>query len=331
MSSDNPQTAEEYFYRGRKRQNDRDLDGAIDDYTESIRLSPNSVAAYGNRGNIWLEKGDYDKAITDYSQAIGLKQDDARAWGNRGYAWHKKGKNDNALADLNEAIRLNPSSINALNNRGYIWYEKGEYDKAIADLDEAIRLDPKDIDLWLSRGNAQSHIGEHDKAIADYDKALCLDPNRREVIHNRALAMAAKLSEAERKKVPTHQSAEDVREPHKETIDNLRPSKKMRNLAISILGGFLLIWVFVFGFVFWLNVCGSENFCEAKMDPYLFLPLSPAFAMTSLLVYPLIRLLLKESDRDFVEKHIHDPKILYPFLENLMKGPFKSSPKSFEE
>jgi uncharacterized protein (TIGR02145 family) len=48
----------------------RIYDKVISDYTEAIRVNPNDVEAYCNRGNAYNEKGDCDKAIADYESAL---------------------------------------------------------------------------------------------------------------------------------------------------------------------------------------------------------------------------------------------------------------------
>ena len=50
-----------------------DNDRAIADYTDAIRLDPNFVTAYYNRGVTYRAKGDSDRAIADYTAAITLK------------------------------------------------------------------------------------------------------------------------------------------------------------------------------------------------------------------------------------------------------------------
>ena len=41
-----------------------ELDSAMADYNEAIRLDP-SAHAYGNRGNVWFAMQEYDKALAD--------------------------------------------------------------------------------------------------------------------------------------------------------------------------------------------------------------------------------------------------------------------------
>lgn len=64
---------------GVARKNKGDLDGAIQDYTEAIRLNPDNDPAYNNRGVARKNKVDLDGAIQDFTEAIRLKPDDVDA------------------------------------------------------------------------------------------------------------------------------------------------------------------------------------------------------------------------------------------------------------
>jgi tetratricopeptide (TPR) repeat protein len=163
-----------------------ELEIALGDFNEAIRLDPTSASAYNSRGVVWFEKDDYDKAIADYNEAIRLDPKHAAAYNNRSNAWHEKGDYDKAIADCNEAIRLDAKLAMAYNNRSYAWCKKGDYDKAIADGNEAIRLDPKYALAFINRGNAWIEIGDYDKAIADCNEAIRLDPKYATAYNNRA-------------------------------------------------------------------------------------------------------------------------------------------------
>jgi tetratricopeptide (TPR) repeat protein len=67
------------------------VDGALQDYTEAIRLKPDYADAFYNRGVARRAKGDVDGALQDYTEAIRLKPDYADAFNNRGVARGDKG------------------------------------------------------------------------------------------------------------------------------------------------------------------------------------------------------------------------------------------------
>jgi lipoprotein NlpI len=165
-----------FYHRGHEYKTKGDLDHAIADYSEAIRLDPKDADAYNNRGNVYLDKGDLDRAMADYTEAIGLDPKYAVAYYNRGIMYRKKGDLDRAMADYTEAIRLDPKYAHAYGSRGIVYRDKGDLDRAIADSTEAIRLDPKDASAFRVRGLANFYAGALPKAFADLDQASALDP-----------------------------------------------------------------------------------------------------------------------------------------------------------
>ena len=63
-------------------------------------------------------KGDYDQAIADCSEAIRLDPQYVLAWWNRGECWRVKGNYKQAIADFAEVIRIDPSYYPAYWTRG---------------------------------------------------------------------------------------------------------------------------------------------------------------------------------------------------------------------
>ena len=349
-----PQTAEEYFDRGNERFDNGDLDGAVADYSKTIRLDPSIVQAWANRGSTWGRKSEYEKAKDDFDKAIDLEPNYASAWSNRSITWQNIGETDRAFYDSNEAIRLNRDSAHAWFSRGLIWKSIGNLGKAIEDLSEAIRLNSRDAHAWFNRGLAWKYKGEYgkaiedlnktidlrpeeaiawnsrgtvwaakgelEKAIEDYDKALQLDPNFQDATHNRAAALALQSPGAG---ISPTQSMKDTKKPRKEAANNIPPSKKSRDVALSLMWVFFFGWTGVFALVFCLDVCTQYKLCNIKIDPYLFLPLIPAFTMTTVLVSPLVWWYLRDSDRETVKEHADDPEIQNLFVKSLMKSDSK--------
>ena len=101
------------------------------------------IRPYNNRGITWYRRGDLDRAIADYDQAIRLDPKYEYAYANRGAAWATKGGLDRAMADFDPAVRLDPKDAEAYYNRGLAWKAKDDLDRAIADFDQAVRLGPK--------------------------------------------------------------------------------------------------------------------------------------------------------------------------------------------
>jgi hypothetical protein len=58
-----------YLFRASAHLAEADLDGAIADYNEAIKLAPTNIVAYSSRALAYFRKGDRDRAILDYNAA----------------------------------------------------------------------------------------------------------------------------------------------------------------------------------------------------------------------------------------------------------------------
>jgi uncharacterized protein (TIGR02145 family) len=113
-----------YHNKGMESFEKKDYDQAISDFTQAIRLNPNSFKAYTMRGLAYQQKGDYDKAIAEYTQAIRLNPNFGAAYGSRGLVYALKGQYYKGIEDWKPALQ--------------------NYDKADDDLRTALRIDPND-------------------------------------------------------------------------------------------------------------------------------------------------------------------------------------------
>jgi tetratricopeptide (TPR) repeat protein len=162
-----------YSARGEAKRLKGELDRAMADHDEAIRLHP-VAEVYGNRALTWKAKGDLDRAIGDYDEAILLNPNYAAAYAARGNIFRLKGEFERSLADLDKAIKLNPKSATFLYLRGEVLRESGALDGAISDYDEALRLVPGLAAVYATRGLAYESKGDLPRARTDFGKALIL-------------------------------------------------------------------------------------------------------------------------------------------------------------
>ena len=120
-----------YCNRGHGLTEQRELDRALADLDEAVRLDPAYPCAYSNRGRVYAFKRDLDRAIKDYDEAIRLDPAFALAYNNRGDAWLGKGDRKRAMADFDAAIRSDPDLAIAYGNRGYLYYRMHDFSHAI--------------------------------------------------------------------------------------------------------------------------------------------------------------------------------------------------------
>jgi len=112
------------------------IDGCTRVLNDGKEPPPHQAIAYNLRGGAWLIKRDLDRAIADFDQAIRLNPEYAAAYYSRGTARDQKGDSDGAIADFDRAIGLDGTLAEACNNRGSVrLFWKRDRDRAIADFD----------------------------------------------------------------------------------------------------------------------------------------------------------------------------------------------------
>lgn len=185
------QSASAEFFKGLISAKEKDYSKAIEHYSNALKLNPQIVSAYNNRGNIYIEKGHIRKAIQDYDQAINLKLDDATAYYNRGRAYHREGEHDRAIEDYSKAIELKPDFAEVYDMRGIVYYGKNDYDRAIEDYDKVIELEPNNAKAYNMRGQAWLHLRNWTNARLNLTIAKDMGVNIIEVfreLHNNVAA-----------------------------------------------------------------------------------------------------------------------------------------------
>jgi tetratricopeptide (TPR) repeat protein len=163
-------------------------DAAIDDFTQAIKLAPQSPGAYVDRGVVYQLMGDLDRALADFNQAIAADPNYAEAYDNRGGVYMSKKQYDLATADYNRAIALQPLVTVPYVDLGIIHKAQGNLDAAIADASSALRADPNSDEAYTLRGVIYAKKGNYDAAVADYNAALALSPKDSGALYARGMA-----------------------------------------------------------------------------------------------------------------------------------------------
>lgn len=193
----NLEEAENYYESGQKKQKSEDYRGAVDDFTKSIQLKPNSGKFYSSRGSAKQELKDYQGAVTDFTEAIRIDPFYAYFYYNRGRVKEEMKDYQGAMYDYNEAIRLHTPdtdsyklteslnqnltyqnraisedvldhiSIRAYKRRAEIKLKLEDYKGAIADYNEVIRLNPTSPSTHNNRGEAKILSGALQDGLSD--------------------------------------------------------------------------------------------------------------------------------------------------------------------
>jgi tetratricopeptide (TPR) repeat protein len=189
--------APEHVNRGIAAFRQNDVDRAIAEFTEAIRLQP-SAAAHRHRATSYLLKGDGAAALADANKAVQLDSKDALAYSVRASAYLLNGKHAESVSDSTSALALDPNLKAAYFTRGDALLGAGRYEDAISDY-TAVAQDnevafSKRAHAYLLLGNksnlseAQDAVAAWEKAIIDCNQALRLNPDNAAALETRGRA-----------------------------------------------------------------------------------------------------------------------------------------------
>jgi len=125
--------------------NEKDYESAERLYTDILAYQPpDHVAAviHAHRGMTRFALDNLDGAIEDFSRTIAISPQTTRAYYYRAVVMRVLGKNDEALADLSRCLEFDPYNIDSRVARARIYRDKHEPDSAHADCRMALKLDP---------------------------------------------------------------------------------------------------------------------------------------------------------------------------------------------
>ena len=185
--------ANAYYNRAVAYRSKGNLDRAIDDFGQAMRLEPKESEFVNDRGAAYHAKGDIDRAIADYDRAIQLNPKAAEPYSNRGSAFQRKGDFARASADYGEVTKLQPENVGAWVARCWVRGVAGrELQQAMSDCNQVLKLKPDVADALDSRGMINLKLGQNDAAIKDYDAALKIDPKLPTALYGRGVARQKK-------------------------------------------------------------------------------------------------------------------------------------------
>ncbi len=126
------------------------LEGALEEFSEAIRLDPNAAAAHYNKGRVLLD----------------LRRD------------------SDAKPELEAATRLDPGSSEPWYLLGLIEKSAGNPQAAVQMLQKAAALDPRNPDTLFVLGQELLHSGDRNGAIAQWRRVIEIKPDHGEALYN---------------------------------------------------------------------------------------------------------------------------------------------------
>ena len=158
-----------------------------------IEVEPNDAESFMDRGHWYRSQGMNRQAIVDFSEAIRLEPEstDGGRWRSRGISYERLLENEKALSDLCKAIELNANDWWAKTVRGNVYLRLDQLEPALADLTTAIELKPT-FHRYLLRAKVLRKRNEFESALADCDRAIEIGPDNDSDDNRRAEAHACR-------------------------------------------------------------------------------------------------------------------------------------------
>jgi len=155
IRQDTQPAAYEAYIRGRgylqELKKPEDLDKAIAEFTEVLKIDPNYAPGYAALGEAYL--------------------DGFRQFG-KGNDWIAKASNQ-----CEKALSRNPELVEGRVCLGKIFLNTGKYDDAVGEFERAVRAEPENEDALLGFARAYTQLGNLSAAESTYKQAIALRPN----------------------------------------------------------------------------------------------------------------------------------------------------------
>ena len=163
------------FAKGCEKVSGKDFNGAIDDFSEVIRLYPDVKMGYENRGVARFYLQDFTGALADFNRALEIDPGDYNTLGRRGWAKFNLQDYNGAIQDFTSALDGVKNKVQYYNIRGQAKYRIHDLKGAIADFDKVIRSGPGEkaekSKAYYWRGLSEIDMGEKDAGCLDLRKA----------------------------------------------------------------------------------------------------------------------------------------------------------------
>ncbi|KAJ8045886.1 Stress-induced-phosphoprotein 1 [Holothuria leucospilota] len=247
---DNKEKALELKNKGNEAYKKKELDTAIDLYTQAFELDGTNITFLTNRAAAHYEKGDLEKCREDCLKAVEVGRQNkcefkmlAKAYQRIGTSYEKEEDYENAIFYYNKSLAeqrlpdvqkkkveaekkqkekerlayIDPEKAQEEKAAGNKAFQAGNYPTALKSYNEAIKRNPNDAKIFSNRAACYTKLAEFRLALADCEECIRLDPKFVKGYLRKATALFAmkeytKASEAYDKVLELDQNSNEAKE-----------------------------------------------------------------------------------------------------------------------
>lgn len=173
----NKYNADAYFLKGMIHLSAGDSTLAESSFQTAVEQNPDFFEAYFQLGSLLAAKGN-PLAIDYYNNAIRIKPEMVEPYYNKGLLSQELGMYNEALQTYSELLKIDPTYKEAHFNMGYVnmFYLK-EYNQGSVHFNNAIKVAPDYYQAYYNRGYCYELLGDVNRALIDYENALKIKPD----------------------------------------------------------------------------------------------------------------------------------------------------------
>jgi tetratricopeptide (TPR) repeat protein len=182
--------AQAYTLRARLHTSHENLDAALADLGEALKINANDVGTILFRAELHLFRDDTKSAREDIEEALRQRPGLVLGILMRSRVNAAEKKFEDAIQDMELLVQNDPLNADYRLQLAAYYSADDRPRKAIKLLGELIDNDKNNWRALRSRGDARLAIGEHAEAVEDYNQALAINPDDSGVLNNLAWVLA---------------------------------------------------------------------------------------------------------------------------------------------
>ena len=170
-----------------------ELEKAVNDFTQALRLEPNMAMGYMNRGYVLNDLRMATRAERDFNQAIKLQPNYGEAHLGLAYSYLELRRPRPALQEAETAEKLLGKSRPIHLAKAESYRQQVMMAKAIPEYQAALQGEPNDVATRLSMADAEYRLGRFEDSIASLKNALKYSSEEQPLLYAQMARSYAKL------------------------------------------------------------------------------------------------------------------------------------------
>jgi protein O-mannosyl-transferase len=145
-------------------------------WSDVLKKYPDEPVALTNRTDAYIGEKMYDKAFADVNKVIRLQPNVVSGYINRGIAYAMLNEDTKAEQDFKKGLEIAPRSVKVYLNYANIYMKDGkDHSRAVGFYKKTIEISPRNPDLYNNLGSAYLLSKDFAKAKDAFSKAIRLD------------------------------------------------------------------------------------------------------------------------------------------------------------